>query len=216
MMLRTVLLVICVLLNACSDYREITVGNDTFMIPKSNVGIVSGDIDKRLDEGYDTSSLMFSVSWSPEEMSKAIPGYFESRDNFFFHVSAALYAPSAEKLAYRRSNEPYKDAFLLIGDFQGARVEYDEKTNTYKVFGPFGSEKYWVAFRIKPGDPATLPERGENFLIGPCSHVQEISCHTPISYRNYELDVSMPGPNMHLRDQIKDFIIAQLESWRVK
>jgi len=217
-------LLVCLtlLLSSCSDVHEIKVGNNTFHFPKENLSADYSHGDGELLEyGYDTANLEFALTWSADELERAIKGYVKSRGehNFPNPINAGFYSITPDKRVNRENPERYKDAFLLEGKYEGARVEYDKQNSIFKVYDPARNNWAWEVLKQKPGHLSVLPKLNEDYWVGSCRDlpgIMGLTCRTDFTYRNYFLSVDIPGSNIRLRDQIKDFIISQVESWRVK
>jgi hypothetical protein len=70
---------------------------------------------------------------------------------------------------------------------------------------------------MEPGIHATVPENQEEFWLATCrlfGDQSSVICDVEFGYRDYYLRVALAGPNLHLRVNIKEFIISYLDQWR--
>jgi len=208
------------LLNACSEYTTVTIGNDVFELPNENISTIADEKGSRKISGFDSSSLRFSLRWGQDELAREIKSYQPYREERRFPntMVVSLYAPSKEKLDYMESSKPYIDSYLLRNRYKNAVVEANVKDGTYFVYES-SKKMVWAILKIKPNSLKHFPDKQSDFWIGECSDYRDglgASCVTETTYRNYYLRIEFAGNNWHVVENIKEFVLGELEKFRLR
>lgn len=202
-----------------SSEKKFQLGGNVLCVPKKHV-VLSGSGSINSEQGiYDTGGPQLVVSWEPEDVAQSLASYQKRHgDNLKYKsvLKASIFVPSVDKLSFFKSAKPYIDRLTLTGTFEDAVVSYDE-AGLYKVSRRSEANYKWEVLTVEPGNSAVIPDKKEDFWLASCSTFGDgsgVNCHTEFDYNGLYFRVTIAGPNLHLSNEIKDFIVNQIDAWR--
>ena len=211
---------------ALADNVSITLGKNTFCIPKrySILNQVSGPLFNI--KGADTSPYggSFQVAIEPDEVKQSIPGYLLNHGDlpavYFINVRQA----PAEELERILNSQSFADILQLKNDYENAHVEYDKPNNFYRVSNigfppPF---MLWEVIKMKPDNQAIVPKNINDYYLASCHRSggttgingTSSSCDYSSEIDGYLVEIRTTENNLHLKKQITEFSRQLLVSWQ--
>ncbi len=206
-----------------ADNEHITLGNNTFCIPKrySILDQVSGSFFniKRADINNYVGS--FQVAIDPPEVKKSIPEYLINHGDlpavFFINVRQA----PTEEIERSLNRKSYADALQLTNSYENAYIEYDKHNNSYRVsdFGFPPPFIFWEVLNIKPDKNIVVPVNTNDYHVASCSRAgghngNSSSCEYSLAFDGYLVDIKTTENNLHLKNKITKYSKYLLVSWR--
>jgi hypothetical protein len=211
---------------ALADNVQITLGKNTFCIPKrySILNQVSGPLFNI--KGADTGPYggSFQVAIDPPEVKQSIPGYLLNHGDlpavYFINVRQA----PAEELKRALNPQSFANILQLANDYENAYVEYDERNNFYRVsdFGFPPPFVWWEVVKIKPDKKAIVPENINDYYLASCLRYggttgingNSSSCDYSLEIDGYLVEIKITENNLHLKEQITEFSKKLLVLWQ--
>ena len=208
---------------ALADNVSITLGKNTFCIPKrySILNQVSGPLFNI--KGTDTSPHggSFQVAIDPDEVKQSIPGYLLNHGDlpavYFINVRLA----PAEELERVLDGQSFAKILQLTNNYENAHVEYDEQHNFYRVsdFGFPPPFILWEVLSMKPSKTAVVPENTNDYYVASCSRAggpngNSSNCDYSLEIDGYLVEIKTTENNLHLKKQITEFSKQLLVSWQ--
>jgi hypothetical protein len=218
----SVLFLVILSYRAFADYVHITLGKNTFCIPKhySILNQVSGPLFniKGADTDYGGS---FQVAIDPPEVKQSIPKYLLYHGDlpavYFINVRQA----PAEELKRILSSQSFANVLQLSGDYENAYVEYDEHNHFYRVsnFGFPPPFILWKVSSMKPSKQAVVPKNINDYYLAFCNRAgghngNSSSCDYSLEIDGYLVEIRTTENNLHLKGQITEFSKKLLSLWQ--
>ena len=214
------LLLLLVSISSCfgSSEEKLQLGGHVLCVPKKHVVLSGGDSINSEQGSYDVGGPQLVVSWEPEDVVQNLASYqLRHGDNLEYksNLKVSIFVPSAEQLSFWKSATPYVDRLKLTGTFEDAVVSQVE-AGMYKVSRRSESNYKWEVLTVEPGNSTVIPDKKEDFWLASCSSFGDgsgVNCYTEFDYSGLYFRVAIASPNLHLHNEIKDFIVNQLVSW---
>ena len=214
---------------ALTDNKQVTLGNNTFCIPKK-YDILDQTLGPVINiPGADTGSYggSFQLSVDAPEVKESIAEYSTRHGSLYaaLIVNVRQEGPSERPL----SNDFYAEVLQLTRglthDYEHAYVHYDEKHKFYNVnfLGesppPF---RMWQVLKMKPHKKAIIPENLNDYHVAFCSGIGAVvgideigtTCDYSLKIDGYLVRLHTTGNNLHLKEKITAFVKNQLVLWR--
>lgn len=212
-----------------ADNKMITLGKNTFCVPKkhSTLDQTSGPLFNI--SGADTDrerNGSFQVSIDQEEIKKSIPAYALAEGEypaiFFIDVNRV----SSSERQRLLSSEIYADKLQLTGKYNKALTQYLEKYDYYRVSDSALPPPFliWSVLSIKPNKNATLPKTLGEYYVGRCSGNAAVKmlndkstfCQYAfeIAADDYLVTIKTSEDNLHLKKQLNQYAVNKLNIWK--
>ncbi len=225
----SVLLLVTFSCIALTDNKQVTLGKNTFCIPKKYniLDQTSGAVIniKGADTGNYAGSFQLAVD--APEVKKSIAEYSSKHGSLY--ASLTVNVRQAHALERLLSNDFYAEVLQLTSglthDYDNAYVQYDEKHKFYNVNSlgesppPF---RMWHVLKIKPHKKAIIPENLNDYHVASCSGIGAVAgideigttCDYSLEIDGYLVRIHTTGNNIHLKEKITSFVKNLLISWR--
>ncbi len=228
----SVLLLITFSCIALTDNKQVTLGKNTFCIPKK-YGILDQTSGPVINiPGADTGSYggSFMLAIDAPEVKKSIAEYFTMHGSLYASLTVNVRQASAEQLERRLNKKRYAEVLQLTRgvayDYENAYVQYDEKNKFYNV-NSWGASPppfiLWEVLKINPHKKAVIPENLNDYHVASCSGLAGIdgyhdevgtTCDYSLEIDGYLVRIHTTGNNIHLKEKITSFVKNLLISWR--
>jgi len=211
---------------ALTDNKQVTLGKNTFCIPKK-YDILDQTTGPVINiPGADTGSYggSFMLAVDAPDVKESISEYFTRHGSLYSSliVNVRQEGPSERSL----SNDFYAEVLQLTHDYENAYVQYDEKHKFYNV-NSWGESPppfiLWEVLKIKPHKKAIIPENLNDYHVASCSGLGGIdgyhdevgtTCDYSLEIDGYLVNIKTTGNNLHLKEKITGFVKNQLVLWR--
>jgi len=217
---------------ALTDNKQVTLGKNTFCIPKK-YNILDQTTGPVINiPGADTGSYggSFQLSVDAPEVKESIAEYSTRHGSLYAALIVNVRQASAEQLERRLNNNRYAEVLQLTrgvaNDYEHAYVHYDEKHQFYHV-NSWGESPppfiLWEVLKIKPHKKAIIPGNLNDYHVASCSGLGGIdgyhdevgtSCDYSLKIDGYLVRLHTTGNNLHLKEKITAFVKNQLVLWR--
>ncbi|MDY6991326.1 MAG: hypothetical protein SVR94_01800 [Pseudomonadota bacterium] len=211
---------------ALADNVQLTLGKNTFCIPKrySILNQTSGPLFTI--KGADTGPYggSFQVAIDPPEIKQSIPDYLLNHGDlpavYFINVRQA----PKEELKRILDPQSFANILQLKNDYENAHVEYDRQNNFYRVsdFGFPPPFVWWEVIKIKPDKKAIVPENINDYYLASCiryggttaTNGNSSNCEYSLEIDGYLVEIKTTENNLHLKPQITAFSKKLLALWQ--
>jgi len=162
------------------------------------------------DDNYGPIALVWEGEYVNKNVSSYIPANQTGKKR---SITALLYI---NNLAYMDLPRRHKDAYLLEGLFSNGNYFYDKELELYQVNRDIETTKYDL-LKTKPDNNLKLPSNILNDWVASC-HFSKITestkCSLELAYKNHFVIIKLDKINFQLRDEIKEFVVNELERFR--
>ena len=208
---------------ALADNVSITLGKNTFCVPKrySILNQVSGPLFNL--KGTDSGSYggSFQVAIDPAEVKQSIPSYLLNHGDLPAVYLINVRQAPAEELERVLNSRSFADILQLKNDYENAHVEYDKHHNFYRVsnFGFPPPFILWEVLSMKPSKTAVVPQNANDYHVASCSRAgghngNSSRCDYLLEIDGYLVKIKTTENNLHLKEQITKFSKQLLVSWQ--
>jgi len=212
--------------NASAKYNQLTLGSETFCIPKKfdTLDQTTGPLFNLpgLDSGLSGGSFQTPVNAA--DVQKNISEYALKHGGLYSNLMINIRRASGQELERWLNNKREADVLLLSHDYEDAYVQHDEKNNLYNVSN-WGSPPpfiVWSVLKMKPHKEAIIPEHLDDYFVALCSSmggvdgINEIgsSCDYSLEIDGYFVNIGTTGNNLSLKEKINAFVKNVLTTWR--
>ncbi|MGI9251928.1 MAG: hypothetical protein ACR2PR_12195 [Pseudohongiellaceae bacterium] len=167
--------------------------------------------------GADDSSSTTRFELNHQLVKTAVEGYQIDEDRpYLDDINGSIYiAPPDELQYYYNPGSQFRELWQAKGRYANRTVEpFEGVSGWYKVYDSY-MRSLWQLLSRFPDSTEPVPSQIQEFWVGDCARIaQSESCSMTELIDDIVIKFSVEDYNLHLLDELRSFVRAQVLEWK--